>query len=212
MNDPIRFLVEEYPARFAAGVKLLEDEAALGTPWAAERLEDLRAADGLAQVHVEGAGDVFLDVRAGALTASRERPEGRPRRAAISVDRDFAAFWMEEMPADDPQARVAVTLTASGRAEEATRRDPMRFHVRFSDVPELGDRAVRVVLGADEDPPSKPAFAVHLDYAVVEDLRDGEITPPQLFTGGKLRFSGDYARALSLAMELARKVDRARKG
>jgi len=217
-----RFLQDELPGIFRRGIEVLRQRADEGDPLAADRIDDVLDADGVAEVRLQGgSGDpqnVYLDARQGALTASTEPPgANRPRHAALALDADLADYWLEEVQRDaerldDDMRAMGAAMVASRRAQTATEREPLRFHVHVKGVPDLGDRTIAVVLGVDEPPPERPAFAVTLDWSVIEDLRDEEITPQQLFTGGKLRFSGDYARALSLGMQLAQRAERAQRG
>jgi len=214
------FLRDELPGMFARGMSVLERRADDGEAWAKDRLDDIRGADGVAWIRFRHGGDadedVYLDVRDGAMTSSTTPPDGRPRALAVAIDGDLADQWLDEAasgaPDDEDTRALGAAVLASRRAADETRATPLRFHVHVSDVPDLGKRTVAVNMGDDAPPPDQPAFAVSLSWTVIEDLRDEEITPQQMFTGGKLRFSGDYARALSLGMKLAQRAEQARRG
>jgi putative sterol carrier protein len=68
-------------------------------------------------------------------------------------------------------------------------------------VPDLGDVLVRVGFNVSE-PPSDPGFTTELAFEDLQAVRRGELTPQDLFLGGKLKMEGDYSLALQLAMQL----------
>ena len=77
----------------------------------------------------------------------------------------------------------------------------MTCHVTLRGVPDLGDVMVRVGFNVTE-PPSEPGFTTELDFGDLEAVQRGELTPQDLFLGGKLKMEGDYSLALQIAMQL----------
>ena len=202
-QDPIAFLTETYPSLFAEGVALLEASAATDAK-AKAQLDDIRAAAGGAHVVLEGegGGDVWLVVKDGVMRAERKAPEGVKVSMAFAVPASAAAAGLalleEEgtLGLDDAKRRIAGV--ASKKLETLLAPEKITFHVTVKDVPDLETVTAKIALGL-ADPPEKPGFTATLSWDSLEDLKNGDLTPQQLFFN-KTKIVGDATRAMTLAM------------
>jgi len=102
----------------------------------------------------------------------------------------------------DERAAIGVARMASKRAEDMLAAQRIAMHVVIEEVPDLGDTTVRVGIGMDE-PPAEPDFTATVSYDALEEMRENGQNAQQAFMAGKIRVAGNYAPALSLAMQLA---------
>ena len=208
-TDPLQFLNETAPTLFAKGIEALEAKAAEGNERATATLASIRSVTGAAYVVVDNAGAVYLSHQDGVVTASESAADGVPIKFAVGFPADAAEMVLgeaaEEGAMDDPRVAIGVAQIPNPDLDEMLAGRTLTCHVIIEDVPDLGNVTVRVGLNVDE-PPADPGFKATLKFDDLEDLRDGEINPQQLFMGGKLRMEGDYSVALQLAMGLAAKA------
>lgn len=199
--EPISFLKHELPTFFARGIEVLRSSAA---PNAKAQLDDVIQARAALRIMVSGAGEAWLRVEQGAMTAHDSKPEGVPVRAAIEVEADAArealSLLVDSGRMDDPGAPTRFASLFSARAERVFEGQKLSFHVLLRDVPDHDDDiVVKIAMGADS-PPTEPQFTAAISYDDIEDLREGELSPQQLI--GRLRLNGDASRAMALGMML----------
>jgi hypothetical protein len=200
-TDPLAFLRNEIPLHFARGIEALR---ASSSPDARERLDDVLKARGAVRIIIGGAGEVWLRVEGGTLTAHDTRPQGVPVRVALEFEseaaREALSMFSGSGRIDDPQVSERFVRMFSARAEKILEGQKVEFHVVVKDVPDRDDDIViKVGIGTDV-PPSHPQFTVAVSYDDLEDLRAGELTADQVI--GRLRLTGDASRAMSLGMML----------
>lgn len=207
MSEPIQFFRDEFPSVFANGMTELRARAAT-SPAAAALLEDVSGAGGVARIVLEGpgGGEVWLTVQDGVMTSSDTRPEGLPVRLAVGVPAEMAEVGLSEarkqFDLTSPDLAIQVAALASKRVEDALKGETLPFLITLRDTPDFEAVPIRVGVGLDT-PPTTPKFTVDVKYADLERVSRGEFTPQQFLMGGKLKFGGDYSRALALAMNLA---------
>lgn len=200
-TEPIPFLKQELPTLFARGVDVLRSSAA---PNAKAQLDDVIQARAALRIMVSGAGEAWLRVEHGAMTAHDARPEGVPVRAAIELEADAArealSLLVDSGRMDEPSAPMRFASLFSARVERVFEGQKLNFHVLLRDVPDHDeDIVVKVAMGVDT-PPTEPQFTAAISYDDIEDLREGELSPQQLI--GRLRLNGDASRAMALGMML----------
>lgn len=197
MTELITFARETLPDLFAKGVEALREDGP------ADALEDVLASRGCVRFVVEGEGEVWLSVDAGAMAAHDDKPEELPPRMAFAFSGDDARAALELLREsgrlEEREAHVRLARSASGRAEKLLAGQKLEFHVIIRDVPDRDDVVIRVCIGG-ETPPEKPQFTAAISYDDIEDLREGDITPQQVI--GRLRLTGDASRAMALGMML----------
>ncbi len=205
MSDAIQFVRERFPELFRRGVENLRRRAGEGSEGAKRRLADVEQACGVAWIRLEGAGDVFLRVTGGEIAVADGKPDDLPIRVALAVPADAADVFVSEATQhadlESDSAAYAAARTASAQVERAVGAEPLEFHVILKDTPDFEEVVVKVGLNAPE-PPESPRFTATVAWDDLEALRRGELQPQQLFMGGKLRFGGDYSRALAIGMQL----------
>jgi hypothetical protein len=200
-TEPLAFVRNVLPLHFAKGVEALRASTA---PDAKKQLDDVLRARGAIRFVVEGAGEIWLRVESGALTAHDARPEGVPVRVAIGVEADAArealSLLSETGRIDEPQAPQRFARMFSARAEKILEGQKLEFHVVIKDVPDRDDDVViKVGIGTDR-PPDKPQFTAAISYDDLEDMRAGDLTPQQVI--GRVRLTGDASGAMALGMML----------
>lgn len=200
-----RFITEQFPELFRRGVANLEARAASGSEGAKRHLEDIRGARGVAWFQLDGEGDVFLRVADGAIEVVPEKPTDLPVRVAVGLPAEAADSFVEEAEraADlgSDTAAYAAARTASARVEQAIGAESLELHLIIKDTPDFEEVVVRIGLNAAA-PPQKPRFSAVIAWDDLQAVRAGKLLPQQLFMSGKLRLSGDYSRALQVAMQL----------
>ncbi|MEZ4254142.1 MAG: SCP2 sterol-binding domain-containing protein [Polyangiales bacterium] len=205
MSEPIAFLRDEFPALFRRGVDLLRERATT-EPAAKRALDDVLGARGAALLRFDGMGDVWLSVENGEMRASDVRPADFDAELAVSVPGEAAEVALDtargERDLRSPEIALGVARMVSARVQAAVRGENLSFVLTIRDTPDFEAVPVRVAFGADA-PPDKPRFTVDVRYADLERVERGELKPQQFFMGGKMKFGGDYARALQIAMKLA---------
>lgn len=200
-TEPIQFLKHELPTHFARGVEALRHSSA---PSAEAQLEDVLHARAALRIMLGGAGEAWLRVENGTMTAHDSKPEGVPVRAAIEFGADVArealSLFAQSGRMDDPEAPKRFARLFSARTERLLEGQKLEFHVLLRDVPEHDDDIVIKVGVGTDTPPAKPQFTAAISYDDIEDLREGELQPQQLI--GRLRLNGDASRAMALGMML----------
>lgn len=200
-TEPLAFFENDIPAHFQKGV---EDLKAATGPTAKTDLEDVLASKGAVRIVVDGAGERWLKVEGGTMTAHEAKPDGYPVRMVFAFTAGAAKEALrlieESGRMDDPKAPARFARTASARAEKLLQGHKIEFHAIVTDLPdEHPDVMVKVGVGT-ESPPEKPQFTARISYDDIEELRDGEITPQQIL--GRLRLTGDASKAMALGMML----------
>lgn len=205
MSRAKQFFSERFPALFRRGVEGLEARASGGSEGAKRRLDDIRGAEGVVFLRLDGGDDVFLKVRNGTIERADEKPDDLPVRVAVGLPAEAADAFIAELEravdlsSDD--AAYAAARTASARVEQAIGSEPLELHLIVKDTPDFEEVVVRIGLNA-EAPPEEPKFTATVAWDDLEAVRSGKLLPQQLFMSGKLRLGGDYSRALSVAMQL----------
>ncbi len=205
-TDPIAFFREDFVSLFNRGVSEYRERAGGGDAKAKARLDDISAARGAIKLTFEGdgGGTLWLAVEGGAMRAEDAAPDGLPARMAVAAPADAAKAALEEVEAnellDPDKAPRRVAASASAEVEKVLEGHCLLFHVTFTDLPADPDEVtLRVAIGADEAP-DEPKFSAKVSWDDIEDVRDGELTPQQLF--GRLKLTGDASQAMALGMTL----------
>ena len=203
--EPIEFLHDQFPQLFARGVDALKRRADGGDESAQRVLADVTAVTGAASLHVDDEPPVVLSAQEGTLSASREPAAAVPVKIAAAFPANAVQLLLGEAAKagalEDEEVAIGAARTASKRFEDALAGQTMTCHVTLRGVPDLGDVMVRVGFNVTE-PPSEPGFTTELDFGDLEAVQRGELTPQDLFLGGKLKMEGDYSLALQIAMQL----------
>lgn len=189
----------------ARGVRALESRAQAGDASARARLDDMRVVESAVSFQVGGT-QLFVSAQRGVIHISAQPPQNIPIRAAIALSSELAEIFWDEVDTDRPITdadAMRMTRLVSKRVEDALVAQPLEFHCIFEGVPDLGTQVVRVGLGVSE-PPEEPTFTAAIRWDDIEAIREGEFDPAQLLMSGRIRFDGDYARALAVAMQLRR--------
>lgn len=205
----IALVRDQLPALFAEGVRALEAKAS-ESPGANALLGDLRAAGGVGRVVFSGsgatAGEVWLRAEAGVLSVCPPPAEGERVEAYVSLDAEVAdvllAVAEKERDLRAAESVAWLPRVISRRLQDTLRSETQSFVLSIKETPDFERVEVRVALGL-RDFPDKPRFTVEVKHADLERVERGELTAQQFFMGGKLKFGGDYARALQIAMQLA---------
>jgi putative sterol carrier protein len=201
----IEFLRTEFPSMFAAGVAALEAKAA-SSEGAHALLEDIRSASGVGRIVIEQRGEIWFEVNSGTMGVIAEPAAERRVDLFVAMDGAVADVLLEVASRDrdlrSGEAAILAARLVSARLQKALANETQSFVLTVKDTPDFERVEVRVALGLREFP-AKPRFTVELKYADLERVERGELTPQQFFMGGKLKFGGDYARALQIAMALA---------
>lgn len=203
-TDPVAFFREDFPAFFNAGVAQLEERAKGGDDKAEARHADIVAARGGVQVVLEGDGgaSIWLAIGDGTMEVRDEQPDDRPARIGIAapVEALRAALEALEDVIDEEKAARRVARSASAEIEKVFEGHVLDFHVTLTDIPADPDEVtIRISIGSG-DPPDEPRFSATLSWDDIEEVRDGELTPQQLF--GRLKITGDATQAMALGMTL----------
>lgn len=200
-TEPLAFFANDLPAHFQKGV---EDLRAASGPNAQAELDDVLGSRGAVRIVVEGAGERWLRVEGGTMSAVEGKPDELPVRMVFSFTAAAATEALrlieETGRMDEPEAPRRFAKIASARAEKLLAGHKIEFHVIVTDLPdEHADVLVKVGIGT-EAPPEKPQFTARISFDDIEELRDGEITPQQIL--GRLRLTGDASKAMALGMML----------
>lgn len=200
-TEPLAFFETDLVAHFHKGI---EDLKAATGPTAKADLDDVLGSKGAVRIVVDGAGERWLKVDGGQMSASTDKPEGLPVRMVFAFTEGAAKEALrlleESGRMDDPKAAARFARTASARAEKLLAGHKIEFHVIVTDLPDdHADVMVKVGIGT-ESPPEKPQFTARISYDDIEEMREGEITPQQIL--GRLRLTGDASKAMALGMML----------
>ncbi|NOY94468.1 MAG: SCP2 sterol-binding domain-containing protein [Deltaproteobacteria bacterium] len=205
MSDATQFIQQTLPELFRRGLALLDSRGEAGDTASAAFAEDVRAASGASLVHIEGTGSYYVSVDSGEMKVTQEPLPDVPVRMAVAGSVEGLELFLresgDEAVADDRTA-LGVARMASKRAEDLVAGQRIAMHVVIEDVPELGELTLRVGVGMDE-PPAEPDFTATVSYDALEEMREKGQNAQQAFMAGKIRLAGNYAPALSLAMQLA---------
>lgn len=203
--QPIDFLRDQFPQLFTRGVEVLKSRASSGDERAQRILADVTAVTGAASLQIDQEPPVVLSAKAGVLTSGAAPGDGVEVKIAAALPGDALTLLLGEAAKtgalEDEEVAVGAAQTASKRFEVALAGQPMTCHATLRGVPGLGDVLVRVGFNVVE-PPAEPGFTTELQYADLESVQRGELTPQDLFLGGKLKMEGDYSLALQTAMQL----------
>ena len=205
-TDPVAFFREDFTRLFNAGVAQMKERADGGDDKAKARLEDTSGARGAVHVVLEGEGgaDFWLSVEGGEMKAVDAAPEGLPVRWSIGAPADAARAALEEIDGadliDEDKAPRRIAGIASAETEKLLEGHSLEFHVTICDLPSEPDEVtLRIGIGVAE-PPAEPKFAARVSWDHIEEVREGEMTPQQLF--GRLKITGDASQAMALGMTL----------
>ena len=203
MGDLVVFLRDRFVPVFERGVASLERRASAGDEAAETALADILAVHQVVLIELDDGGALHLLIERGMLRIVDEPPPGVPVRVAVALPVEAMALWIRDADSveatDDSAERLARSV--SKRFDDALGQDPLNFHVVFTDVPEVDEYVVRVGLGA-ETAPAQPGFTAAIPWAALDQLRDSSNSLQTLFMSGQVRFSGDYGRAMQLAVRL----------
>lgn len=206
MNDAIEFLRTSVPELFQKGVSQIKERADGGDEKAVAELLDITSAQGGVLLRAEGEGDVYLTVNDGTMASASEKPDAKINIALEAPAAVLsAAFGKASGELQSEQAPLRVAKTVSKRLEDALADHELLFHAVIEGVPDLGEVALKVGLGADE-PPQEPKFTIHMAYSDLEELSQGKADMQALFMGGKLRMAGDYSAAIQLGMKMMQQM------
>jgi len=205
-TDPVAFFREDFVRLFNDGIAQLQARADGGDDEAARRLEDSRGARAAIRLSFEGdgGGELFLAVEGGAMKAEDAAPDGLPVRMALAAPANAVKAALEEIDDNDlvdpERAARRVARTASAEVEKILEGHVLEFHLTFTDLPaDPEEVTLRIAIGAREAP-TDPKFTAEVSWDDIEDARDGELTPQQLF--GRLKLTGDATQAMALGMTL----------
>ena len=203
-TDPVAFIRDDFVRLFNAGVAQYAARASEGDEKAKARHDDICAARGVILVNLEGEGgaSLWLTVADGQMNLVDAAPEGFPPRMGVAAPVDAARAGLEELADafDEEKAARRFARGASGSIEQLLEAHRLNFHLSFVDLPADPDEVtLRIAIGSN-DPPDEPEFAATISWDDIEDVRDGELTPQQLF--GRLKITGDATRAMALGMTL----------
>ena len=203
--QPIEFLRDHFPQLFTRGVEVLKTRASSGDERDQPILADVTGVTGAASLQIDEEPPVVLSAKEGVLTSGAGPGDGVAVKIAAALPGPALTLLLGEAfktgAFEDEEVAVGAAQTASKRFEEALAGQPMTCHATLRGVPGLGDVLVRVGFNVEE-PPAEPGFTTELQYADLESLQRGELTPQELFLGGKLKMEGDYSLALQTAMQL----------
>jgi len=205
MTNAARFIQQTLPELFHRGLAQLDEQAQAGSAASRAIADDVRAASGASLVHIEGAGSYFVCVTAGQMQVVEELPGGMLVRMAVAGPVEGLELFLRESgdeALEDDRAAMGIARLASKRAETLLAGQTIAMHLVIEDVPELGDTTLRVGIGMEE-PPAEPDFTATVTYDALEEMREKGQNAQQAFMAGKIRLAGNYAPALSLAMQLA---------
>jgi hypothetical protein len=203
---PIAFCVDELPRIFARAKSAAESRASAGDRKAASRLADVAKTRVLTRVTFEGdgGGDVYLVTERGELHVSRERPATPALLYALALPLSAAAHaidLLDEAVVDVEILGEQLSTLATTRALQLFGMYKYGFHVCVDEVPHLGSVTMRIGLGRDL--PDAPELTLRAHYGDLEQARQDEMPPQELFGSGKLVITGDTAKAMMLAMTLS---------
>lgn len=205
-TDPLAFFREDFVDFFNRGLAQLKERADGGDDKAKASVDDITAARGATRICLEGdgGGEIWLAVDAGAMSAVDAAPDGLPVRMAMAAPAEAAKAALEEIESaeliDEDRAPRRVARIASAEVEKILEGHVLEFHLTFTDLPaDPEEVTLRIAIGAGE-PPAEPKFSASVSWDDIEDVRDGELTPQQLF--GRLKLTGDATQAMALGMTL----------
>lgn len=208
-TEPLTFLKDTFPSLFAKGVERLRAKAAGGDARAKNKLQDVEGATGAVFLEVEGEGEVYLELDNGQMKVLTSKPDDAKVRLAIAAPGEAMRMILGEADAagelDEAKAAKRAVGTASKNLQDALGNDSLLFHIVVEGVPDVGTVTVRIGLNAPQ-PPAEPKFSATMKFDDLEAARSGDMNPQMLFMSGKLRMTGDYSRALQLAMQLMQKA------
>lgn len=209
-TDPVAFFREDFPGLFNRGVMELKKSADAGDAKAKARYDDTAAAKGAVRLSFEGegGGELWLTVDGGAMKVLDTAPEGVPVRMAVAAPAEAAKAALEEIETaellDGDEAPLRVARSASAQTEQILDGHRLEFHLTLTDLPaDPEEVTLRIGIGVGEAP-SAPKFTAAVSWDDVEDVRDGEMTPQQLF--GRLKLTGDATQAMALGMTLMQRA------
>jgi hypothetical protein len=209
-DDVIELLKAQLPQLFARAVAELERRAAAGDVRAAERLTDLDApAAALVRVHGAAAGQGELRLHserrvlvvASGPSASEAAPFGHALALPAAAAR-YGLGLLAQAGGELEQLVSAWAVLVSPAARDALAGLSYGFEVVIARVPVIGDLRAAVSLGRPRLP-AQSEFTLSIDYDELEDAREQQLAPQQLFLAGKVRIDGDAAMAMMLGMTLA---------
>ncbi|HJL18907.1 MAG TPA: SCP2 sterol-binding domain-containing protein [Sandaracinaceae bacterium LLY-WYZ-13_1] len=209
-TDPVVFFREDFPELFNRGVAALRADADGGDAKAQAQLDDTSAAKGAVHVLFEGdgGGELWLSVAGGAMKVLDEAPDDVPVRMGVAAPVEAAKAALEEVENADllahDKAPIRIARSASAETEKLLEGHVLEFHLTFKDLPADPDEVtLRIGIGVG-DPPAEPKFTAAVSWDDIEDVRDGELTPQQLF--GRLKLTGDATQAMALGMSLMQRA------
>lgn len=204
-EEPVPFLRESFPALFEQGVEILEARAERGDVQARAAVEDIRSASGASLFDLAGEGHVWLSFAEGRCTAGEREPAGAGLRLVLSTPPAAMSLAVRELAQEHQAAPEMVALRAarsvSRRVQEAIGDARLAGRLEVTDVPTLGTVAVLFGVGYSKVP-AEPSFTVTTTHAELDAMRRGGADAQAAMFGGSMQFAGDYAPALSLAMQV----------
>jgi hypothetical protein len=205
-DHALQWLEAKLPELFAQAVLDLERRASAGDANARQRLVDLDATSyALIRLSGEGQGDLHLESgrRALAIAAGPIMPGSFGH--ALALPSAAARHGLAQLGEDRPELARVVSAWAtlvSRDARSVLAGMTYAFDLEVLRVPVIGDLRATISLGSP-DLPASVDFRLTVDYDELEDAREQQLGPQQLFLAGKVRIDGDVAKAMMLGMTLA---------
>jgi SCP-2 sterol transfer family len=202
----LQLLEAKLPALFAQAVSELERRAGGGDESARRRLVELDApAHALIRLSGEGQGDLHLESERRRLAIGAGSTAPGAFGHALALPSAAARHGLGQLGEGNPDVVRLVsawaTLVSPG-ARTVLAGMSYAFDVEVLRVPVIGDLRATISLGCASLPASVD-FRVTIDYDELEDAREQQLGPQQLFLAGKVRIDGDVAKAMMLGMTLA---------
>jgi hypothetical protein len=207
-DDTLELLRTRLPLLFAQAIAALQQRAGQGDASASERIEQLGHAEAAALVRLRGTstGDADLHLSsdgAGLRVEGALRGIGFGHALALpSAAARHGVLLLAQSGAELEALARAWAGLVSPAARELFAPAAYGFELVITRVPALGDLRAAISLGRPTLP-SKPEFTLTIDYDELEDAREQNLGPHQLFMAGKVKIDGDVAKAMMLGMTLA---------
>lgn len=205
-DDTLELLRSRLPALFAQGLADLQRRAAEGDGSAHERLAALAHGKAAALLRLVGPGGGELHLASDGQALGIEAAKvAEAFGHALSLPAAAARHGLGMLGQGALEVQELVRAWAglvSADARDLFAAATYAFELVITRVPVLGDLRMVVSLG-NPSLPSTPEFVLSVDYDELEDAREQNQGPHQLFMAGKVQIDGDVAKAMMLGMTLA---------
>jgi hypothetical protein len=206
-EDTLALLKSKLPVLFAAATGALQQRAAAGDADARRRLSALDA-PAAALVVLRGTGqgaELHLTSARGALEIAGAPAGSGVFGHALALPEAAARYGLTQLAQGGPEIAQLVRAWAaliSADARDLFAAVGYAFELEVRRVPVLGDVRATISLGRPQLP-DRAEFTLGIDYDDLEDAREAQVEPQQLFLAGKVGIDGDVAKAMMLGMTLA---------